>query len=239
MEKYSITRISSVSELDKFNNAENKRIINLNNNLITLKLKVIKERFKMISKGEKVYNYILISNDSKYVQDFENCIKAMNIKDRKERLTFIYDTACDYVDGLFANCNNCEFKDDKCAVNRSPQHQYEDMGCCRSFEFTGIFQKEMIKNLKLCRYAKSQTGCTTKNLSCKLFTCSYLRKKGIKFSIFKILLLSCFLNIKERDIIKYNFFGSREELLDRLLNYKYCPYIWWLFRRKYKADIEY
>lgn len=125
----------------------------------------------------------------------KNIIEALNIKNKKKRINFVYDKACEYIDDY----NNkqeisCEFKDGKCI------HQYNTErynGCC-----------------SLCRY-QSEKGCVTQNISCKLFFCDSLCKKYkiLKFRDLKI--FNC-LSLRNRIIIKNNFFTRKETFLKEL-----------------------
>lgn len=58
--------------------------------------------------------------------------------------------------------------------------------------------------------------CGVKCISCKLFTCDYLEKKGIKFRIKDILLLDAFFNPIQKYFIKYMVFTPKEKIIRRL-----------------------
>ncbi|MBR3898194.1 MAG: hypothetical protein IKJ43_02805 [Bacilli bacterium] len=126
-------------------------------------------------------------------ENIKQIIKALNIKKRKERITYVYDTACKNIDNHYNNKNICGFKNNKCYV----QQKLNDgniNGCCR-----------------WCLY-QSNNGCKTSNLTCKLFTCSEVEKrcKVITFDDLSILKI---LTKRQRLIAKTNYFTKRESFI--------------------------
>ena len=179
-------------------------------NLIELK--------KLCSKFELTYtSSIQKSEHTKYISDIETALKALEITDKKEQYTLIYENVCDYLDNQFREKNICDFKNDKCIANRENKTAHSIMGCCYSFEYAGFFSPQFIKNEQLCKYQQNR-NCTTKCITCKLFTCKYLKEKGIKFDLHKILLLECFFNKKQHSILTSNFFKTEEEIINNLVN---------------------
>ena len=124
-------------------------------------------------------------------------VNALNIKNRKKRITYIYDSTCKYIDDFYKNKNICGFKKCKCYTQR---HNNYINGCCRK-----------------CIYISSK-GCTTNNLACKLFNCSevYKRRKVIKYKDLKTLKV---LSIRQRFIVKSDYFSKREDVLKDLYSY--------------------
>ncbi len=129
-------------------------------------------------------------------EEVKPIINALNIKKRKERIIYIYDEACNQIDKHYQNKNICGFKNNKCYVQQKLQNGTIN-GCCR-----------------MCLY-QSTKGCTTKNLTCKLFTCSEVEKrcKVIKFDDLKILNL---LSFRNRMILKSDYFSKREDVIKDL-----------------------
>ena len=175
----------------------------------------------------------IISNNSIYFNDLLNCIKVILINNSSKQYEFIYDTVCDYLDSQFHNCNLCDFKNDQCVANRAKRTAHEFMGCCYSFNYAKLLDFRLLKDVKLCQYMQNRT-CATKNITCKLFTCKYLKEKNIKFDTHKILLLDCFFNKKQHDIIESNFFRTREEILQKLQEKNHDLYYWYILRQKYR-----
>ena len=137
--------------------------------------------------------YFKVETDYKEIKPI---ITALNIKKRKERITYIYDEACKKIDNHYNNKNICGFKNNKCYVQQKLNNGTIN-GCCR-----------------MCKY-QSKQGCRTKNLTCKLFTCSEVEKrcKIIKFEDLKILNL---LSYRNRMILKSDYFSKREDVINDL-----------------------
>lgn len=129
-------------------------------------------------------------------EEVKPIINVLNIKKRKERIIYIYDEACKQINNHYKNKNICGFKDNMCYVQQKLQNGTIN-GCCR-----------------MCMY-QSAKGCTTKNLTCKLFICSEVEKrcKVIKFDDLKILNL---LSFRNRMILKSDYFSKREDVIKDL-----------------------
>ena len=129
----------------------------------------------------------------------QQMINGLNIKNRYKRITYVYDTACNIIDSNTKGLNVCGFKNNKCYIQQK-QNNGKCNGCCR-----------------LCKYQNSN-GCPTKNLACKLFNCSEVKKryKTIEYKDLAILKL---LSLKNRLIVKSDYFSTREEVLKDLYAY--------------------
>lgn len=171
-------------------------------------------------------------NNSIYLNDLIDAFKVISMKTNKEKYGFIYDNVCKSLDNEFYCKNICDFKEDKCIASRNGRSCHEKMGCCYSFEYAGLFDFRIVKNVKVCKYLQNKK-CSTSNISCKLFTCRYLKEKNVCFDSHKILLLECFFNKKQHEIIKSNFFRTREEILDKLLEKNKDTYLWYYIFSKY------
>lgn len=71
-----------------------------------------------------------------------------------------------------------------------------------------------LTKLVKCEHLKEDYTCGAKCISCKLFTCNYLEKKGIKFRIKDILLLDVFFNPIQKYFIRYI---PKEKILKRIM----------------------
>lgn len=80
--------------------------------------------------------------------ELNKIIAALNIKNRKKRIEFVYDESCFEVDNCFKNKNICGFINNQCYTQRGT-NKYN--GCCR-----------------ICRYQSSK-GCTTSNFVVNYF----------------------------------------------------------------------
>ena len=126
-------------------------------------------------------------------------INALNIKNRKKRIVYIYDSSSELIDDNTKNINICGFKNDKCYVQRKIKNG-KCNGCCR-----------------MCIY-QTKDGCPTKNIACKLFNCSEVRKRYevIEYKDLKLLKV---LSQKNQIIIKSDYFSKREDVLKDLYSY--------------------
>lgn len=166
-----------------------------------------------ITDGSKRKIGYIMHYDSKDKEqtDFILAVNAILYNSRYERYNFIYDTVCEYLDSCFYGKNLCDFKDNKCGEKRNTS---STTGCCHHFKnkILGPLSK-----LTLCEYLKEDYTCGAKCISCKLFTCDYLEKKGIKFKIKDILLLDTFFNPIQKYFIKYMVFTPKEKIIKRLM----------------------
>ena len=205
-------------------------------------IKNIEKLFILSNKFKKnlEFNYLkskiialFYCNNSIYLNDILNALRVVLLPTKKRQNEFIYDTVCTYLDNEFKRCNICDFKNNQCVANRvGGCGKHTTMGCCYSFDYARLYEPRLVKNEKLCKYMKNKS-CSTQNISCKLFTCAYLKEKNIKFDTHKILLLDCFFNRKQHEVIRSNFFRNREEILDKLLEKNHDTYLWFYIFRKY------
>ena len=217
-------------------------LINLNNNYEYMKFIVtsMSTLFKITKNHNKKVSFLYsntniicsIFNTSIYLEDIINCFRAILIEDKQKRYEFIYDTACNYLDKQFVTNNLCDFKNNQCIANRKRCTNHENMGCCYSFKYANFFDFRLVKDVRICKYMGNKT-CLTKNITCKLYTCQYLKDKNVRFDSHKILILECFFNKKQHWIIQSNFFKSREEILNKLAEKNKDVYWWYIIRRKY------
>lgn len=175
-----------------------------------LRLKLLSHNFKLEYNG-KLYDKEI--KDNYEIRQISLLVEALNIKERKERLAFIYDKTCELLDSRFQEENICQFKSNKCILDRINKANID--GCCRCRD-----------NKKRCRFLLNHR-CTDKNLSCKFYTCSYLKSKGYSFKINDIYLIKYLYNWKQKIFCYYDFFMSRDEVLkdiyaNSLLKWAFC-----------------
>ena len=132
-------------------------------------------------------------SDSKEIKEL---VKALNIKVRKKRIIYIYDTSCKIIDDYVRGKNICGFKNNKCYTQQKEGCKYIN-GCCRR-----------------CFY-QSKKGCRTSNLTCKFFYCSKVKEKYRILEERDINLLKL-LSFRQKEIIRHNYFSNREEVLSDL-----------------------
>ncbi len=176
---------------------------------IIMKLKI---QIGIFESNEKLIGYLFNYDDTnKNHNDFILAINAIFYPTKYERYNYIYDTVCNYLDNCFYGKNLCDFKNNKCGEKRNTS---SITGCCHHFKvkWMGPFSK-----LVLCEYLKEDYSCIANCISCKLFTCDYLEKKGIKFRIKDILLLNVFFNPLQKYFIKYMVFTPKDKIIKRLI----------------------
>lgn len=154
-------------------------------------------------KNKSVY---LKSNTTDLVK--KQIIIASNEKDLEKRYSYIYDVVCTYLDNEFQNKNICCFENNRCISVRNNGHCRVSLnGCCYGTK------RGLCKNFK-------DGHCTIKSISCKLFTCRYLKKQGVKYRVNDILLLKYFFNIKQKFILQDSIFKDKDEIIKLLLENK-------------------
>ncbi len=155
-----------------------------------------------------------------------NSIQALLLANKRLQYEFIYDVVCKQLDEQFALNNYCDFKCDKCIASRANRTFHKTMGCCYSFDYS-IWKGA--NNVQLCKYL-SNNKCTINCMACKLFTCKFLKEKGIRYKTNDIPLLTCFFNKKQREILSANFFVDKPKIIDKLLEKNHTPYpLYYLF----------
>ena len=122
-------------------------------------------------------------------KEIEKIINALNIKRRYKRIEYVYDEACKQIDDYnnTLSKNICGFKNDCCRTNTK-------YGCCRKCFNLG------------------NKGCTTSNLTCKLYFCHKVCEKYKVLTYDDIKILKC-LSFRNKIIIHHNYFTKREDYL--------------------------
>ena len=154
------------------------------------------------------------TNEDKEVEQISLLEEALNIKNKKERIKFIYEKSCDLLDNDFYGNNICEFKNNKCMHDRI--HNSSCDGCCKTND-----------GLKKCKYLVNHR-CTIKCLACKFHICYCIRKKGYKIKVSDIYMLKYLYNWKQKIMLYNDFFMTEDEVLNHL--YK-NSLVLWLFSR--------
>lgn len=211
---FSISKKGKFLLVIDFNNLDKKNYKQILKKLLFIKRIISKSKLKIgIHEDSKILLGYVINYDinSKQQSDFISAINAIFYKTRYERYNYIYDTVCDYLDSYFYGKNLCDFKDNKCGEKRNTSSL---TGCCHHFKHKSLGP---LSKLVLCEYLKEDYTCGAKCISCKLFTCDYLEKKGIKFRIKDILLLDAFFNPLQKYFIKYMVFTPKDKILKRLM----------------------
>ena len=161
-------------------------------------------------KSKKCIGYLVNYDKSNTLHnEFISGINAILYETRYERYNCIYDTVCNDLDSCFYGKNVCDFKDNQCGEKRGTSSH---VGCCRHYKF--IF---FGFSLHTCKHLTKDYKCGAKCIACKLFTCNYLNKKGIKFKINDFLLLKTFFNPIQKVAIKGMLYTPKEKVIKALL----------------------
>lgn len=212
--------------INKKNITNNFFILDLNSLDKTLAKKFIKKLLKLKNKTNigvynqdtdsylvtKIYNY---NNKNELHHNIVDAIYAIFKENIKETYSYIYNTVCDNLDKEFIEKNLCEFKDDRCGEKRNTSCM---VGCCRHYK-NKLWGPLPFNKFVVCEYLKDKR-CSAKCLSCKLFTCDYLNKKGVKFKINNIFLLDTFFNIIQKFILKTSVYTPKEKIIKKLLLFR-------------------
>lgn len=159
-------------------------------------------------KEKKIIGELIDDSTKERKTDIIKCLKAVLIKEKREKIEYIYDQVCEELDEEFAKNNYCDFKDDVCIGKRNCSERVT-MGCCHKFKHPITMNGE----LKECPYLVDK-HCSTQCITCKLFTCNAIK---VKFKLKDIPLIECFFNPIQKLIVKTNFFTKREKIIDRLV----------------------
>lgn len=148
---------------------------------------------KKFYKRIKYYRYLKFIEFISDNEEIKPIIDALNIHRRHQRITYIYDYACSYIDNYWKDINYCGFKNNKCFTQQYKDCKYQN-GCCR-----------------LCMY-QSNRSCLTSNLTCKFYYCTEVCKRYKVLTYNDIKLLKMF-SFRQKVIIKHSYFCSREQIL--------------------------
>lgn len=148
-------------------------------------------------------------------QDMIDLKTILSIPDLRHKYEYIYDLVCNKLDVEFSKNNYCDFKDNKCICQREAKNTaHNSMGCCYTFRNSKLTGFPV--DTKLCIYLKNGS-CTQNCITCKLFTCSYLKKQHIKFNPNDFFLIKVCFNRKQKSYIVSSFFKGRNEIIDNLI----------------------
>ena len=154
------------------------------------------------------FNFIEKIKDEEKLIELKNIEKAVNMKDINKRYSFIYDCVCEYIDKKYMKCNYCDFKDNVCIYFRYHKNFEHKNGCCFSDARGGLCEN-LVNN-----------SCKIKSISCKLYSCEYLRNNKVNFKMKNIPLIKYFFNIKQKYYIKYSFFKDKDYVMNKLIENK-------------------
>lgn len=144
-----------------------------------------------------------------YILELSELIKCVTIKSNREKRQYIYDTICHKLEFDIEKYNYCLFENDMCIAQRAKCEwpKVTTNGCC--FDVT--------KNVA-CEHLNC-TSCDITCISCRLFTCRYLKDRGVDFDIRKNILTKTYFNLLQKPELIWNFFTEKEVILKKLERY--------------------
>ena len=159
-----------------------------------------KEDYNNFLKKIKYYKYYLFTNfdidNNIELEELDIITKALNIKGRRKRISYVYDEAVKYINKYYSK-DLCDFKDNQCFVQRESKSK-NLYGCCHR-----------------CKYVKKDKGCPSSNISCKLIYCKPALKNLKKLKMKDINILKC-LSAIQRFMLSFDFYSTREQVINDL-----------------------
>ncbi len=182
-----------------------------NNLLISLYKKIVKIYNYALKNNIRVKDILVINydknvNNNNILKELDAILSAYFL-DGDERVYFIYNYMCDYLDQEFNDFNICDFQNNRCVSRRD----LECKNCKNPLVYGCCFTKGRVcPNLV-------NNHCCTKNLSCKFFTCRYLERRGIKYRPWDYPIMTLFFNRKELKIIDMSITLKEEDIMKKLI----------------------
>lgn len=142
--------------------------------------------------------------------DLSKLRNTLIVREKKERNSHIYDLLCTEIEESLKDGDFCVFENNQCIARRDrknnkakwPKNDWN--GCCYDIE-----KKEN------CKYLH-HTACDIQCISCRIFTCRYLKDRGFDYDIRKNIQVKCFLNVFQIPVLIWNFFTPKEVILKSL-----------------------
>ena len=144
--------------------------------------------------------------------ELRNVVNALNIKNKKNRIMYVYDEAIKYINNYYRD-DLCQFIDGRCIIQRKTNSLHVN-GCCYRCPIV------------------TDKGCPSSNFACKLIYCKTAigNMKSLNFN--KVMILKC-LGISQRLVILSDFFCTREEILEDANRGIFITIFKYIFKRKY------
>lgn len=141
-------------------------------------------------------------------------VKIFNIKKKEDRNSFVYDLICDQMLDEAQKIGYCYFVDNKCVTSRYTKGfpKSKENGCCNNT------YKDRKKN---CRYLKEDYSCAICSISCRVFTCVYLQRRGIDHALFQYPVMDCLYSKSTKYKLIYGFFKPKEKMMKKLSHKRY------------------
>lgn len=171
-------------------------------------IKSLDEQRKLNSNSnfDFIYTAKKINEETLFKEEqLKKAIEIINIDNIDERYKNIYDDTYNYLQKDFVSNCYCDFCNNKCIAQRRLIRMYpatRKNGCCYT-------------NFGHCTHLKNGS-CDAKCIACTLYSCQYLTKRGIGYWATEFVLLNAFFKKKQRHHLVFDFFKTREEILQNL-----------------------
>lgn len=180
-------------------------------------IKTIRLIDRLLGKNEN--NNCIITNiyskgniNDYYIKELSELIGILTYRNLEDRYNYLYELLCNKLEVDIERYNYCIFINDKCIAQREkskwPENEYD--GCCYN-----VSKKEK------CEYLNSKKSCDISCISCRLFTCRYLKDRGIDYDIRRNVIARTFTNIMQRPVFVWNFFTPKEKILKSVKKYNW------------------
>ena len=180
-----------------------------NDKLDAFKLIKVAEKLLVLDREAKYLANIYTENiesNMPYISELTDILNLTTIKKYKDKCEYIYDSICEELESDIDRYNYCLFKGNKCIAQRenTPWPKNDTNGCC--FDLNKKIPCEHLKCI----------SCDITCISCRLFTCRYLKDRGINFDIKKNLMTSLYLNLLQKSNLVFSFFTPKERILKEI-----------------------
>lgn len=140
-------------------------------------------------------------------EQIRKAIEVINIDSKEKQYEKIYDEVYSYLKKDFIANNYCNFKNNKCVSQRHFSFYYSKRknGCCYT-------------SFGTCKHLQKGGACDVQCISCRLFSCPYLTKRGIRYYASEFVLLKAFLTKKQRKYIVFDFYKPKSYVLNKIIN---------------------
>lgn len=145
-----------------------------------------------------------------FIFDLHQILYVNSLELGEDRVSYIYDFMCSSLKEEFLNNCICDFRCDKCIAKRI----HESNGGKGPFVYGCCYTKG-----RVCKYLVHDR-CTVESVSCRLFSCRYLKSLGISYSVNDFLLCKFFLTFKQRRLLEDSIAKPKEEMIKLLLKKK-------------------
>ena len=145
------------------------------------------------------------------LNELNSLIKLFNIKNSEEKTSFMYDNICEKMMNEIKKLNYCDFENNKCVTMRYKDGfpNSKENGCCSN---------TYMDKGKDCRYLNKDHSCKICSISCRVFTCAYLQKRGIDHALWQYPIIDCSIGKLSRPKLIHNFFIPKEIMIKKLRN---------------------